>query len=50
MSAGVQKGISARVQKGTDLERVFSEDFGPVVKGWAWGLSDRPELSERVMD
>src|ERR1700689_4394920 len=50
MSAGVQKVISARVQKGTDLEGVFSEDFGPVVEGRAWGLSDRPELSEGVMD
>ena len=36
LSAGVQKGIFARVQKGTDSERVFSEDFGPGVERWFW--------------
>ena len=50
VSAGVQKGISVRVQKGTGLERVFSEDFGPAVERSRWGLGDRPELSERVVD
>ena len=32
------------------LQGVISEDFGPAVEGRAWGLRDRPELSERVMD
>ena len=50
MSAGVQKGISVRVQKGTRLERVFSEDLGPAVERRRWGLGDRPELLERVVD
>ena len=50
MSAGVQKEISVRVQKETGLERVFSEDFGPDVKRRSWGLGDRPEVSERVVD
>ena len=39
-----------RIQKETDLQGVFSEDFGPGVEGWFWWLSDRPELSERMMD
>ena len=50
MSAGVQKEISARVQKETDLEGVFSEDFGPDVEGWFWWLGDDPKLAEGVMD
>ena len=32
MSAGIHKGISVRVQKGTDLEGMFSEDFWPVMR------------------
>ena len=50
MSAGVQKGIFARVQKGTDLEGVFSEDFWPVIEGWFWWLSDHPEVPEGMVD
>ena len=50
VSAGVQKETSARVQKETDSERVFSEDFGPGVEGWYWRLSDGPELVPGVMD
>lgn len=50
LSAGVQKEISARVQKETASQGVFSEDFRPDVEGWRRGLGDGPELSERVMD
>src|SRR5471030_3134966 len=50
MSAGVQKETSVRIQKETDLQRVFSEDFRPGVEWWFWWLSDHPEVSERVMD
>ena len=50
MSAGVQKETSARVQKETDSERVFSEDFRPSVERWFWRLGDHPEVSVRVMD
>jgi hypothetical protein len=49
LSAGVQKEISARVQKETILQGVISEDFGPDVERWHWGLSDSPELSEGVL-
>ena len=37
-------------KRGSILEGEFSEDFGPVVARWAWGLGDRPELSEGMMD
>ena len=50
LSAGVQKGIFARVQKGTNLVGVFCEDFGPVIEGWCWWLSDHPEVSEGMVD
>ena len=50
MSAGVQKGISGRVQTGTDLEGVFSEDFWPVIEGWFWWMRDRPEVPEGMVD
>jgi len=50
MSAGVQKEISARVQKETVLEREISKDLGPVVERRCWGLGDRPELAPGMMD
>jgi hypothetical protein len=45
-----KRGFLREFKRGQILEGVFSEDFGPVVAGWAWGLSDCPELSEWVMD
>jgi hypothetical protein len=45
LSAGVQKENTAGVQKEKILERVISQDFGPVVERWAWGLCDCPELA-----
>jgi hypothetical protein len=50
LSAGVQKEISARVQKETVLQGVISEDFRPVIERRQWWLGDRPELSEGVVD
>jgi hypothetical protein len=50
LSAGVQKEISAGVQKETVLQGVISEDIWPDVERWRWGLSDGPELSKRVVD
>ena len=37
-----------RIQKETDLQRVFSEDFWPGVGGWFWWLRERPEVSARM--
>lgn len=45
-----KRGFVREFKRGRILERVFSEYFGPVVEGRAWGLSDGPELSERVMN
>jgi hypothetical protein len=50
LSAGVQKETSARIQKETDLEGIFSEDFRPGVEGWFWRLSNGPEVTPGVMD
>src|ERR1019366_8897376 len=50
LSAGVQKEISARVQKETVLQGVVSEDFRPDVEWMCGWLRDGPELSERVVD
>jgi hypothetical protein len=50
VSAGVQKEISARVQKETVLQGVISEDFRPSVERRCWGLGDSPELAQRMMD
>ncbi len=37
-------------KRGLFLERIFSEDFGPMIEWRSWRLSDGPELSERVVD
>jgi len=50
VSARVQKETSARNQKETDLEGVFSEDFGPDVEGWFWRMCNGPEVAQGVMD
>ena len=50
LSARVQKETSARNQKETDLEGVFSEDFGPDVEGWFWRMCNGPEVAQGVMD
>ena len=50
LSARVQKETSARNQKETDLEGVFSEDFRPDVEGWFWRMCNGPEVAQGVMD
>ena len=45
-----KRGFLREFKRGQSLERVFSEDFGPVVEGRTWWLGDRPELSERMMN
>src|ERR1039458_9173366 len=47
---GSSKGEFCVKSKGDKLQGVIPEDFWPVVEWRGWGLSDGPELSERVMD
>src|ERR1035438_8223964 len=47
---GRSKGEFCVKSKGDKLQGVIPEDFWPVVEWRGWGLSDGPELSERVMD
>jgi hypothetical protein len=36
--------------KGDKLQRIISGDYGSVIERQAWGLSNRLELSQWVMD
>ena len=45
-----KRGFLREFKRGQILERVFSEDFWPVVEGRTGWLGDDPELSERMMN